>query len=99
MSRRKRKVTIALPDEFLELCDYDMVKPETVLRGFIADLCGLINWISSPRDDRYSSNGSDERSYAQAYYDRVGYANSAQWVRENHLRPEERGAALGGRAS
>jgi hypothetical protein len=48
------------------------VTPEIVLRGFIADLCGIINWHASPREDGYSSNGSDERRMAQDYYDRVG---------------------------
>lgn len=67
------KLTIELPPEFIELCQDDGVTPETVLRGFIADLCGIINWQASPRDDGYSSNGSDERGIAQAYYERVGY--------------------------
>lgn len=43
MSRpRLRRVTIELPIEFIELCVRDQVEPQTVLRGFIADLCGLI---------------------------------------------------------
>jgi hypothetical protein len=83
MPRRKRKAIIDLPDEFLELCDYDMIDPETVLRGFIADLCSLISWASEPRADRYSSNGSNERDIASAYYDRVGYPYSGKWRREN----------------
>ncbi|MCI0559749.1 MAG: hypothetical protein MN733_14765 [Nitrososphaera sp.] len=83
MGRRKRKVVIQLPDEFIELCDQDMTTPEVVLRGFIADLCGIVNVGSNPRADGYGSNGSDERTYAQAYYDRVGYAYSAKWTREN----------------
>lgn len=28
---------------------------------------------SDPREDGYSSNGSDERMLARQYYDRVGY--------------------------
>jgi hypothetical protein len=83
MSRRRRKVTINLPDEFLELCDYDRTDPERVLQGFIADLCGIMNWCSNPRADGYSSNGSDEREFARAYYDRVGYPYKGQWLREN----------------
>ena len=66
-------VTIVLPPEFLALCKEDGVQPSTVLRGFIADLCGIMSWQSHPRSDRYSSNGSDERSMARAYYERVGY--------------------------
>lgn len=66
-------LTIALPPEFTELCEHDGIQPEVVLRGFIADLCSLMNWSNNPRADGYSSNGSDERNYAEAYYDRVGY--------------------------
>ena len=71
--KRKNTVTLELPAEFIELCDADGITPETVLRGFIADLAGIINWASAPRADGYSSNGSDERNMAQAYYERVGY--------------------------
>jgi hypothetical protein len=73
VKRRKRRVTIILPDEFLDLCENDLQTPETVLRGFIGDLCGIVNWHCSPRADGYNSTGSDERGYAQAYYDRLGY--------------------------
>jgi len=83
MSRAKTKVTIQLPEEFLELCNYDMVCPARILRGFIADLCGIINWASSPRTDRYSCSGSDEREFARQYYDRVGYPYEAQWLRDD----------------
>jgi hypothetical protein len=69
----KNRITLDLPAEFIELCAADGVTPETVLRGFIADLAGIMNWQSAPRADGYSSNGSDERSMAQAYYERVGY--------------------------
>ncbi|MES2858625.1 MAG: hypothetical protein V4704_05540 [Pseudomonadota bacterium] len=73
MPRQCRKISLSLPDEFLELCREDGVTPETVLTGFIADLCGIESWASAPRLDGYSSNGSDERLMAQAYYERVGY--------------------------
>ncbi|MBD8528319.1 hypothetical protein [Pseudomarimonas arenosa] len=69
----KRRITLDLPEEFIALCASDQVEPEFVLRGFIADLCGLMNWQANPRTDGYSSNGSDERMYAQQYYERVGY--------------------------
>ena len=70
---RRRTVKLALPPEFIALCRRDQVAPETVLRGFIADLCGIINWADEPRADGYSSNGSDERRMAEEYYERVGY--------------------------
>jgi hypothetical protein len=49
------------------------VEPKTVLRGFIADLAEIMNWASDPREDGYSSNGSDERMMVREYYERVGY--------------------------
>lgn len=67
------RLMLDLPPELIDLCDGDGTDPQTVLRGFIADLCGIQNWASDPRDDGYSSNGSDERDMAYAYYDRVGY--------------------------
>ena len=69
----KQSVTIELPQEFIELCEEDQIEPELVLRGFIADLCEIINWAEDPREDGYSSNGSDERMMARDYYERVGY--------------------------
>lgn len=71
--QRKNKLTLELPAEFVELCETDGVTPETVLRGFIADLAGIVSWQADPRQDGYSSNGSDERQMAWDYYRRVGY--------------------------
>lgn len=71
--KRKNKLTIELPEEFIELCEADGVTPEIVLRGFIADVSGIVSWAANPRTDGYNSNGSDERSMAQEYYERVGY--------------------------
>jgi hypothetical protein len=71
--KRKHIVRIELPPEFIALCARDKVTPETVLRGFIADLCGIMNWVNNPRVDGYASNGSSERDMAEAYYNRVGY--------------------------
>lgn len=72
--RNKARLSLELPSEFIELCQTDNVSPEMVLRGFIADLCELINWHACPRKDGYSSNGSDERYKAREYYERVGYS-------------------------
>ena len=45
-----------------------------MLRGFIADVCGLMNYVKLPREDGYSSHGSDERDYAEQWFDRAyGY--------------------------
>ena len=72
-------ITLQLPEEFMALCARDGVTPETVLRGFIADVCGIMNWARDPRSDGYSSNGSDELDMAYAYYERIGYP---WWHRE-----------------
>jgi len=77
MSKRKRKVTISLPNEFLELCDSDRTEPERVLRQFIADVCEISSW--TPRADGYTSTGSDAGSLARDYYDRVDHR---KWRRE-----------------
>ena len=69
----KRRLTLDLPPEFIALCRADGTDPKTVLRGFIADLAGIISWQANPRADGYCSNGSDEREMAYAYYQRVGY--------------------------
>ena len=66
MSGDARTVTLVLPPEFVSMCESDGVEPEQVLRGFIADLC-------HPRTADYNTHGSDERTYAERYYDRCGY--------------------------
>jgi hypothetical protein len=78
----KKTITLELPEEFINLCQEDDTTPEAVLRGFIADLCGIMNWQSNPRPDGYSSNGSDERLMAREYYERVGYPYWKAWAQE-----------------
>ena len=78
MARRKNRITLELPPEFIALCEADGIAPAVVLRGFIADLAEIVNWLDNPRADGYSSNGSDERRMAREYYERVGYP----WWRE-----------------
>lgn len=56
MPRARRIIKLRLPDKFIELCRRDAVAPETVLRGFIADLCEIVSWASAPRESGYSSN-------------------------------------------
>ena len=64
-------LVIDIPREFIDLCEKSRLHPNTVLRGFIADLCALMNWAYCPREDDYSSNGSDERRMAQLYFERA----------------------------
>ena len=62
-------VTLALPAEFVALCHSHRVEPGTVLRGFVADLCGL----TSP-ETGFVCNGEPARDLARWYYAQVGYA-------------------------
>lgn len=75
------ELKLNLPKEYLDLCDRDGVDPEIVIRGFIADLTRITNWVNpNPSegrhhrpDDGYYTNGSDERRLAYEYYERCGY--------------------------
>jgi hypothetical protein len=69
--RDTKHVELELPREFLDFCAVRGLTPTGVLRSFIADLCELMNWVACPREDGYSSNGSDERLYANAYFQRT----------------------------
>lgn len=64
-------VSIDIPPEFWNLADHYGQDPVSILRGFIADACGLKNAVGNPRCDHYSSNGSDERRLAGDYLDRA----------------------------
>ena len=64
-------VEIPVPPEFFELCESRGLTPEQVLRGFIADVCGLQSFVVNPREDGFSSNGSDERMYAEQWFERA----------------------------
>ena len=64
-------VELDVPPEFIELCQSKGLTAEAVLRGFIADVCRLQNFVVNPREDGYSSNGSDERQKAEDWFDRA----------------------------
>ena len=64
-------LSIELPREFLDFCAIHGVAPLGVLRAYVADLCSLFNWIQCPREDDYSTNGSDERMYAKIHFQRA----------------------------
>jgi hypothetical protein len=65
------KVEIDVPPEFFELCQARGISVEQALRGLVADVCGLQNYVDNPREDGFGSNGSDERMYAQQWFDRA----------------------------
>jgi len=66
-----RPIELMVPPELEDLCKERGLSPEEVLRGFIADLCELTSYMVCPREDGYSSNGSDERDHAREWFDRA----------------------------
>jgi len=62
-------LTLHLPEEFIALCQRDGVTPETVLRGFIDDVSGIVGSGHEPRSD----DRSGDRWRAYDYYEQIGY--------------------------
>jgi hypothetical protein len=62
---------VDLPREFVTYCDVRGLPPVSVLRAFIADLCGITSVFACPREDGYSSSGSDESRLAHEYFQRT----------------------------
>lgn len=56
-------IETSIPEKFAAMCQRHDVTPEHVIGQFIRDLCHL-----------EGTSGSDERLYAQLYYERCGYA-------------------------
>jgi hypothetical protein len=69
--RDTQPLTLDLPREFLDFCEVRGLTPSAVLLAFIADLCALQSLFVCPREDGYSSNGSDERNFAESYFQRT----------------------------
>src|ERR1700730_10450128 len=55
-SKDTEGIQLELPREFLDFCSRRKIPPDQLLRGFVADLCELMNWCSCPREDGYCSN-------------------------------------------
>jgi len=66
-----QELKLPVPPEFIAVCESRGLTAEDVLKGFIADLCELRNFIAKPREDGYSSNGSDEREHANRWFERA----------------------------
>lgn len=64
-------ITVRVPPEFVRECRAVQRSPEEVLRGFVSDVAGISNYVSHPRADRFTSNGSDEHMYAEKWLDRT----------------------------
>jgi hypothetical protein len=80
-------VTLDLPREFLDFCETRGLKPARVLGAYVADVCGLSSLFECPREDRYTSGGSDEREFAMAYFQRA-----FGWVDEPEYRAKVKAA-------
>ena len=65
-------LVLEIPRELINFCGAFKLLPETVLRGFVADLCALVSSRDCPREDGYSSTGGEGRRFAHAYF-RVAY--------------------------
>lgn len=95
-----RAEEIPIPPEFIRICEEIGTDPVDVLRGFIADLCGLQNDAARPRADGFSSNGSDEREMADTYFERAygwrreGYAAILAEAERNAEDKQRRADAL-----
>lgn len=79
-----QRASLEIPQEFRFLCEQYALSPEQALRGFIADACGLHNLCILPREDGYTSNGSDERLLASQYWTRA-----YSWRQTVHASPTE----------
>ena len=64
-------VHLPIPPEFVEFCRLKKLTPHTVLRAFIADLCGVRDLLAYPREGRFCTNGVDERLRANDYFYRT----------------------------
>jgi hypothetical protein len=88
--RDTQTLALDLPREFLQFCEVRGLSPESILRAFVADLCGLMNLFVCPREDGYSSSGSDERFRAMEYFQRTW-----GWVDEPEHRATVRASKRG----
>jgi hypothetical protein len=66
-----RALTIHIAPEFDAWCEGHQLNPVSVLRTFIADVCGISNSRRRPREDGYCSSGAHERFLAREYVRRV----------------------------
>jgi hypothetical protein len=66
--RDTETLALPLPREFLDYCHGRKLTPATVLRSFIGDLCVLSSPFERPREDGYTSSGSDACELANAYF-------------------------------
>lgn len=90
--RDTQPLALDVPREFLAFCEVRGLTPDIVLRAFVADLCGLMSYFICPREDGYSSSGTDERLRAMEYFQRTW-----GWVDEPGYRATLKAAKRGAR--
>jgi len=66
------RLTLDLPEVFLQFCAENLISPALILEGFIGDLC-YCTGEKGPDGTLYATNGSDERMLAEQYYNRCCY--------------------------
>ncbi len=67
VSSSTQDVPVAVPLEFFELCFRMRTDPETVLKGFIADVCSLTSTPELPRADANMNHGTEAKRKARDY--------------------------------
>ncbi len=65
------EITLRIPPEFVMVAKLVQQNPEDLLCSFIGDIAGIQNYMSNPRADGYTSNGSDERDLAHDWLHRT----------------------------
>lgn len=84
------EVTLRVPPEFVREAHQVQMTPAELLRSFVGDLAGIQNFTACPRADRYGSNGSDERDYAEAWLHRAHGFNAIDLdALENRAREDQ----------
>ena len=67
VSSSTQDIPVAVPLEFFELCSRMRTDPETVLKGFIADVCSLASTPELPRADANMNHGTEAKRKARDY--------------------------------
>jgi hypothetical protein len=66
-----RALEMGIAPEFDDWCARHHLDAVSVLRTFIADVCGITNSRRRPREDGYCSSGAHERFLAREYVRRI----------------------------
>lgn len=70
---------VAIPPEFVDLCQQRGVTAEHVLKAFMADLCALQSSPALPREDGFCSQGVAEQVKALSWFEQAFGPKSLAW--------------------